>query len=344
MPRLNAVDLVLGLFCIWVGLNAAIKGSWLAAKPLIETMLLLFIVSKANFSEKRIKYLLLALLATGAVVAGLGGYEYLFEHKRWVTATLLNPNTFSGYLCLLLPMSFCLWKAEGPWPRFLGFLITTIMAFGMTVSFTRGGYIAVLVGMSGFAMMKDKRLFLVILAYMIAFGFIVSEARMRFSSLAAPSNAEQRGPVMDTRATRIYLWKFAWEEFKTSPLTGIGIGTFHSRLDKYLEVNPQAKERFPNTSGPHNFYMKILCELGLPGLVLFLAVLICWIGKCGKALFSANLSRVDPWAAGIFWGLMSFLLHNLTNSLFTIVPCVLGFWISLAILSRLAEGDACPQS
>jgi O-antigen ligase len=344
IPRLNTPELILGLFWIWVGLNAAIRGSWSAAKPLMDLLLLLFILAHADLSEGKIKHLLLALMTTGAVVASFGAYEYLYEHKLWVAATLLNPNTFSGYLCLLLPMSFCLWKVESPRLKLLGILITTVMAFGMTASFTRGGYIAVLVGMSGFALMKDKRLFLVILAYMIAFGFIVSEARTRFSSIAVLSNDAQPGTVKDTRATRIYLWGFAWQEFRASPLSGIGIGTFQSRLDKYLEDNPQIKGRFPNTSGPHNSYMKMLCELGLPGLVLFLAVLCSWIWKSGKALFSAKWSRADPWAAGVFWGLVSFLVHNLTNTLFMIIPCALAFWVSLGILARLAEGDACAQS
>ncbi len=343
LPRLDTRDLFLGLFFIWVGLNARIRGSWSAAKPLVDLILLLFVVAHADFSKGKIKHLLLALMTTGAVVASLGAYEYLHEHKLWVTATLLNPNTFSGYLCFLLPMSLCLWKVESPRLKLLGILITTIMGFAMTVSFTRGGYLAVLIGMSGFALMKDKRLLLVILAYMIVFGFIVSEARTRFSSIAVLSNEAQPGPVKDTRATRIYLWAFAWQEFKASPLTGIGIGAFQSHLDKYLEKNPQLKGRFPNTSGPHNSYMEVLCELGLPGLVLFLAVLGCWIWKCGKALFSGNLSHVDPWAAGVFWGLMSFLAHNLTNTLFMIIPCALGFWVSLPILSQLTEGRLSPR-
>jgi hypothetical protein len=340
LPRTNALDLVLALFLAWICLNALTKGTWSAAGPLIQPILLLFILIHANVSGGQSRFLLLALMVTGTVVASLGNYEYLFEHKRWVTATLVNPNKFSGYLCLFLPMSFCLWKVRSPALRIVGVLITTIMAFGMTVSFTRGGYLAALIGMCGFALMKDKRLFLVIIAYMLVFGFVVSDARERFSSLGDRSEPTLQTAAMDTRLTRIYLWKFAWQEFKTAPLTGIGLGNFHIRLNKYVENNPQAKARFPNTNNAHNSYLEVLCEFGFPGLALFLAVLICWLWKCGRPLFGAGSLEVNPWSAGVFWGLMSFLMHNLTNSLFMMVPCVLGFWVSLAILPRLAEGDA----
>jgi putative inorganic carbon (hco3(-)) transporter len=337
IPRLNRLDLVLALFVVWVGANALTKGSWPAAKPLIELSLLAFIVEHASFSTGQSKRLLLALMLTGTIVAGLGIYEFIFEHKLKVTVTLLNPNHFSGYLCLLLPMSLCLWRTESPWGRVLAVLITTTLAFGTAVSLTRGGYLAALIGMSGFALMKDKRLLLVIALYFICFGYLALEARTRRSAAEFSTKQLQGAPVKDNVTARIYLWRFAWQQFETAPLSGVGIGNYRARLSKYLESNPQARQWYPEILEPHNSYLKVLCELGLPGLVLFLGVLACWIWEGGKALFLLNSHQVSAWGLGVFWGSVSFLVHNLTNTLFIVIPCALGFWLALGILRGSTE-------
>jgi O-antigen ligase len=337
IPRLNSLDLVLASFVVWVGVNAVTKGSWAAARPLIDLCLLLFIVEHARLSNDQLKHLLLALMLTGTFVAGLGVYEYLFEHKSRVTATLLNPNTFSGYLCWLLPMSLCLWKAEKPWVRVLGMLITTVMGFAMTISLTRGGYLAALIGMSGFALMKNKRLLPVIFVYVIFFGLAVSGARTRFSATGVTPAYAVSTEGNDTVTSRIYLWRFAWQQFKTEPLTGIGIGNYRTRLGTYVQSNTQDRAHYPEVVEPHNSYLKVLCELGLPGLALFLALLTGWMWKCAKTLLSVNSNEPTPWAAGLFWGLIAFLVHNLTNTLFMIVPCALGFWVGLGLSARMAD-------
>ncbi|MBN2383461.1 O-antigen ligase family protein [bacterium] len=65
---------------------------------------------------------------------------------------------------------------------------------------------------------------------------------------------------------RDFLWQRAFEIFLANPLTGIGIGSFALELPYYCEL-AHVQAAFIDNTG--NFYLQLLVELGLPGLIVF---------------------------------------------------------------------------
>ena len=67
---------------------------------------------------------------------------------------------------------------------------------------------------------------------------------------------------------RIQIWRDSWEIFKSSPIVGYGLGCFYAvfHFDAFDIVNDSAIRY------PHNEYFSILTELGLIGMLFFIAL------------------------------------------------------------------------
>jgi len=71
--------------------------------------------------------------------------------------------------------------------------------------------------------------------------------------------------------TRYYLTKYTLEKLKEKPLMGFGTGSF---IQEYTSVSEHAKSILEedNHKTPHNNYLFIWFELGLIGLLTFIAL------------------------------------------------------------------------
>lgn len=354
LPKFTWRDLVLGFFLVWSEINALTIGSWTAVGPFADMLLLLFVVSHTHFTASQVRLLIGALVLAGTLMAGFGCHQYLAGHLA--EGTLGNRNTFSGYISLILPMSLGLWFSAGRRMRILGVILTTTMAFGVAVAVTRAGYVSCLAALVVFALLKDCRLLVIPVAYVLIFGWLLEPARARFVHIKEVSALAESSPAdYNNIVSRKLLWEFGWQEFKRSPWKGIGIGNYTKNLAQYRKSDAPAAALMRETVEPHNSFIKVLCEQGLPGLALFLGVLTVWGWRAVCNVFSSlgadrdastqherwprirhwkfRLRSANPWGVAILCGFGAFLLHNLTNTLFMLPPCAIGFWIALGLLA-----------
>jgi len=96
------------------------------------------------------------------------------------------------------------------------------------------------------------------------------------------------------------LWHDALELFKRNPVSGTGFDTYGSmgRVGGYRDT--------------HNYYIKVLAEMGVIGLLLYLAVLWKMVGA-GVSLFRATS---DPFWRGIAVGFIAMLGSIIVANLF----------------------------
>jgi O-antigen ligase len=82
---------------------------------------------------------------------------------------------------------------------------------------------------------------------------------------------------------------------------------------------------------PHNFYMEVLDNGGIPGLVLFSALVLAWLWPLGRGL----LRRPEPLRVGLFASTFIQLWPISSTSAFTSMP--MGGWFFLLLGWGLAE-------
>jgi len=103
--------------------------------------------------------------------------------------------------------------------------------------------------------------------------------------------ATQRGAASGIEQ-RLVEWYKAWLMFLNAPLLGVGIGNYgwHSFV---LHGLPEIAEAHPKSQlyhHAHNFFLEILAELGIGGLLLLLLLLVTWIMQ-----FLRNRMNVESW-------------------------------------------------
>lgn len=182
-----------------------------------------------------------------------------------VMATFFYPNTFGGYLALLLPLlagALLDSLREGP-RRYLPAAAALAAAAGaMPLTGSGGAWTALGIGAAAFGALwiTRKR------GRSLAVGAGVAAAILGAAALAAflPRLAEKSPSIRNREA----YWTAAVRIFRTAPLLGVG-------PDNYQDYYPEFKPETPQeTRKAHNDYLQILAETGLLGILAFLSVLV----------------------------------------------------------------------
>ena len=75
-------------------------------------------------------------------------------------------------------------------------------------------------------------------------------------------------PDNESTAIRFFLWKRALNSIMQAPITGNGMGSFYKPSPDYMLQDPA----FPVSQYPHNYFLHIAAEIGIPGLFIFLLI------------------------------------------------------------------------
>lgn len=144
---------------------------------------------------------------------------------------------------------------------------------------------------------------------------------VRILELANPLQAET------VRWRLQVVWPEALERLAENPL-GYGLGSYQTTRDNQAQVATGEGSYFP----PHNTYLQIALESGLPGLLLFLILLIRYAGF----LLQAAVRHGSPFAARALAVLVAVVAIGMFNPVQP--PLTLFFWFSLGLtVSSLAR-------
>jgi len=230
----------------------------------LSFLLLFFTTLVVVDSLSRLRWVLLMAVGSVAFASLYVLREWQKYHNvfllGWVTGDV---NYFTASALLCLPIAFFLIRKQQPqWERWfcLGCLVITLLA--VTLAASRGGFFG-LVAASLLAVWRlHHRVLSLILvgALLILLNLLLPVSPLE--RLLNPDHLDQ-----GSAEARKVLWKaglrMAWE----NPLMGIGLGNFKPLLGFYSDQG----ERLQHIA--HNSYIEFAAEMGLPGLLAFLAIL-----------------------------------------------------------------------
>jgi tetratricopeptide (TPR) repeat protein len=120
----------------------------------------------------------------------------------------------------------------------------------------------------------------------------------------------QKALTGESSTERLKVWNNSWQLIKEHPLAGVGEGNWQYNFLKYgIRDIPSVQQRFTVFQSPHNDYLWIASETGIPGLLLFLGLLLAPAFVCLRIIFGAG----DKIKASVCF---SFLLGYLVYSFF----------------------------
>jgi O-antigen ligase len=208
------------------------------------------------------------VLAVGAIMSYLRG-DFAMEGIRiegMVGGIFGNPNDLATSLDMLIPLAVFLVTTErGLW-RFLSLVCVVLMAMGVVVTFSRGGFLGLMLT-GGFLLWKlgqqsrARTIALALLAGSLLFLAMPSSYSSRLSTIL-DNRSDKTGSALERREI---LDRAFWLAVRR-PLIGVGMNNFSIY---------SIKDRLA-----HNSYLEIAAELGVAGLVAYLILILKPLRSC----------------------------------------------------------------
>ncbi len=241
---------------------------------------LLFIAFINNlYGQSELRWIVFTLVVVATLLSMYGIYQWLThsDHVLWfpkpepserrASATYICPNHFAGFVEMCLPLALALAVAGrfGPVVRIFLVYAFGVMAVGIAVSGSRGGWIATGVSLLVFAaaMARQRGYRWISLALAVA----LLGGGWFFYSKAIQSRVESAFVSGHGREIRLRLWSAAVKIWQKSPWVGVGPDHFDHRYREFRD----AADRTQNRPGrAHNDYLNTLADYGVIGLGLLL--------------------------------------------------------------------------
>jgi putative inorganic carbon (hco3(-)) transporter len=271
-------------------------------------------------------------------VRGLPGAENGFQ-----------PNEVAGSLLLvalpLVALNARLWRERGaPAARIAAGLGLALTCGALLLTQSRGALLGAAAGGLALAALGAPRARPIIaagLAALLAVVIAIGPGPILGAALdASPSSLSAVvSPV--NLAVREEVWRSAAQAIGDHPLTGLGMNMFRRAL----------RTTYPAPSVPagydiahaHNQLAQTALDLGLPGLVAYLALWLLAAGMLGQAWRRAADAPSRTLIGGVAAGLLAFFVFGITDAIALGAKPGALFWAALALVAaqwRLAEAPA----
>lgn len=243
-----------------------------------------------------------------------------------------NPNVFAEYLVLLLPLAVALFLCARSRLVRLGWLTAcSLGAVALVLTFSRGGWVGLAAGVLSFAVIRDRRLLVLVLA-----GALVIAALPGGQNLIARRLQSIIRPTDSSSVYRVMVWRETLGMIEDFWPSGVGLG--HRA---YMLMYPRYMlDRTKRPFHSHSTYLQVLAETGLPGLIALLWVV--WrVVRTGLASLRKLAGRpagdplrgtVAPLIAGALAGLAGAAVHGVVEPLLYIPRITVTFWLVVGLL------------
>lgn len=240
-------------------------GMWLIFIKRILLIPIVYIIAAHMTDRKWLKIMLSCMIGAMVILSVLGIHKYLTGVGGLEGRLKLFHHymTSGGILMIISLLTFGFVIVKTPLKlKLAGLASGILMLFPLIFTFTRSSWLGFICGMSLMAILHSRKWLIVIVSAIILF------------TLFAPGSVKERAvsafdPTHPNNIERTYMWIAGLEMIKDRPLTGMGDVDLKQIYDRYK--SPDAKQRNGHL---HNNIIMFGATLGIPGVLLFLALFI----------------------------------------------------------------------
>ena len=326
--------------------------------------LLKFVFSFTIFSEcvvdlKHFKRIVISLMLGLLFVAIDGVYQLQFgvdfiRREAYdlvigiprLKAAFPHTNLFALYLGLVSPLglSLALYFYQGKKKLFFA-IISILAVFCLVFTFCRGAIIGFLLAVILMAVLQRDKLLLMLIAIAVITGPFMLPSTVK--DWVKSQNSFVGVLLNSSGRDRDFIYKTTVNMIKHHPLIGVGVNTFCVNYPLYkvnqIEGNTGNRQYYA-----HNNFLHLAGETGLIGLGIFFWLLFALFRKwyiVHKSLKSKTF--LQACSAGLFCGIVGFLINGMTESGLYYSKTAAIFWIVVGImlaLFKMKEEGAGPNA
>lgn len=308
-------------------------------KIIIITVLMTVLVD----DEKKFRLTLIVIaFSLGFEAAKQGWAQFVLNPG----ATNNNPHLMLGDnngvamgMMMLIPLFMALSQtAAANWERYLDrFFIVGVVYRGIS-TYSRGGFLAAaLVGAVSLWRAKHK-IRTVIMVVIVAWA-ISSVMPQRFWDRMETITAEE-GERDASSESRLYFWRVATYMASDHPIWGVGFNSYRYAFDTYDETGGA----YGGSRTVHSSWFGVLSELGYPGFLLFVAILLGAVHSCHRIRIRSRargLNHITIYASQIQISVLVFMLGGtfLSAQYLELLWHMVGLTITLDNIYEKAAAD-----
>lgn len=346
----NPLSFSLLIILLWLPVNLAVSvagdTSWVATGYLLLGITLYIALTNplTNRYSPDLLVGLLLLLGTGLAIVSptLVAWKpefrlfYLPLYDRLQTIQFhfgetIHANVLAGILVIVLPLLFVL-----TWYHFINHRMRQFLSYGsimvvilllLILTQSRAGYLAFASGFGVVLILCFPKI-----VYALPIAIVGVAIAIRIIGLQPLLEAFSSDSSLGGWDVRGEIWRYSYSAMGDFIYTGIGIGTFTTVMPLLYPIRFNIQE-LPHA---HNLFLQIALDLGLPGLIAYLAIIInlfvMLIGTL-RSRYTSSLHRAL--AIGATGSLVGILVHGLLDAVTWGTKLAFVPWILFALITQL---------
>lgn len=318
------------------GIKAVISTSWYACYGI-------FLLN--NFArEERLKGLVTALLAptllvaAGSLLCVLTGH---FEQSTgyWAGGPFFTEHgSFSAYLSFGLAVATALALESGGAARLGWWVAASVIGLQIFLSLTRGawlgmGALAIFLGLLYWRRLLRPGYLALLFVALVAVGTLLAATGMIERVNIYTHTTSQVNYTSNLE--RINRWYAGLRMFQSSPVTGVGWGTYPDLYAHYRRF-PAGTDQSSMRMGIHSEYFRVFVETGVIGGACAGLVALLVIGLSITAIRGAPTPFLRGLAVGCAGGLITYAVHAAVNNFMAYDKVAMPVWTCVGGLAALA--------
>jgi hypothetical protein len=290
---------------------------------------------------ERARFLLPVVVVSGVLTAGYGWFLWLGAGRidYQIISTFGLHNAYAGYLLLVWPAAvLAALECRRSWLRIAYLAAALYLMATLMLTYSRASWAVFGLQLLALACWLIWRWLMTRQAEKLLLWTGAAVAGMLCLLLALAPVREALGRLTHfsghSMQGRLRFWQAALEIFRDHPL-GVGMGNFAFVYPQYQ------KDWMYYSVDPHSWPLQLLCELGIPGLVIALALII------GAVLWAAKLWRTTGGAAAavlLTVAVVGSMLHAAFDFDYTFGATTVLLGVLLAYGTHLAVQRTVPET
>ena len=354
----SPADLAIGLLVILTGISlifvSSAGPSQIQASRLVFGILLYYAIMGWTRQQNHLRWLTGGLVAAAVALSIFAVISvewdttrflflptHIYEYFAILVSDSVHRNVMAGALLqvgpLVLVLALATWRRKQALPALgllaVGLFVATVLILTQSRSAVLAyGAVVLLLLVLARSSSLSRALLQVLVPLLVVFGLIL---------LLSPSVADYL--YLGGLDRRLAMWSRGIYMISDFPWTGVGIGMYESTLNSFyplFEINPEV------TPHAHNVFIQIGVDLGLPGLIAWLAAYFIVLNTAWQLYLHGRRGKsIYGWALGLglFAGQIGLGLHGISDAvawgMVRSAPLVWVLWASVMGAHRVTAAD-----
>lgn len=272
-PQLKLMLGMLALALISVPFSVWPSGSLrFIGEAYLKNVVFVYLLAQTARSYANSRVIAGALITGSAllVIAMLSGFgpqvTYKADPTRISVGGSYDPNDMALLFVVSIPFAVFMLKDAKPRTRIFLIGAIALMMIGMVKTGSRGGFlgliaIGILILIRSSAQFRRYSIAAVVIGVLL---FAFAAPRAYWERIDTMINYQEDYNVTE-KVGRLVVWETGLKMVAARPLTGVGISGFQTAYAKFSNSRIEIS--------PHNTFLQVAAELGLPGFLLFVGII-----------------------------------------------------------------------